>query len=236
MRINLKKFTFLLVFLIIYLLAFTSLAYSQMSYWVQAYDESAVYLDGSERIGEARGNTGWCYVMVNPVHVVNSIHINSLYMFRDWWQRSEPVDFTEIGWVKEYGWTNTYSYWAWSTAGKGYHGGPDGLIGPVSNGVNYSFKVAVDTGTTNWWWIIDGIKKYGPKALCKALWFGRGTPSAGSEKKIVNDTNYAHWWSMRLKRSQGDYRNWLDLRQLGDTDPNYRLNEISNTEFFVEAN
>lgn len=228
------KFLLISLILLIILLAFIPVAYG-MDYWVLAYDESAVY-GTNPPIGEARGNTGWGYVMNNPVHIENGTHVNALYVWRDIWYDNNPDEVVEIGWVREWGWANTWAFWAYQTDNGPYRGGVNGRFRTLNNGANYAFKVAVDLNISNttWSWIINNVE-YERFMLP----FGRGTPVGGSEKEMVNDTNYAHWWSLKLKRSQGDYRNWLDLRELrnwGDRDKNYRLYKISNTEFFVVAN
>lgn len=170
--------------------------------------------------------------MNDPVHVINSTHVNSLYVWRDIWYDSNPDGFVEIGWVKEWGWVNTYAFWAYQTDNGPYKGGPNGLFTRVTNGSNYAFKVAVDLNISNttWLWIINNIKY---KTF--TLPFGRGTTLGGSEKEMVNDTNYAHWWRLQLKRSQGDYRYWQYLGPDGDNDPYYNLQLITNSEFYTRS-
>lgn len=203
-----------------------------LPYWVEGYDPTAVY----SAVGE-RGNTGYNYVMVSPVKVADGEHVNSIYTFRDWFQTRDnwdlKPDFVEIGWGRKWGWSYSKAFWAFSENGN-YYGGPNGLIQNLSAGQTVSFKVAVDVPQTtpkpNWWWIINGTKK-----LSYQVWFGKGTPMGGSEKLKRGDSNYAHWWGLKLKRSQGDYRNWNLVGKLGNTDPDgYYLNASGSNAFYVQ--
>lgn len=212
--------------LVLSILLLSSAAYG-LPYYVEVYDPTAVYLDQGIRVGEARGNSGLNYVMMNGVHKEEGVHVNSMFVWRNLF--SGGYNYAEVGWHQHYGEPPT-AFGVWQEGGldskRNYNEFP---IGTLDRGSTHRFKIAATTGTMVWNWIIDGVEQHE-----ETLGFGKGTPIGGSEKKIPLDTNYANWWDLQVKRTDGTYRFWADQAVHKDNDDTYDWRRITNSEFAIE--
>ncbi len=213
---KLKKQLVVLVTMFI-LLSFPTIAYA-LNYNVNAYNNSSLGLN-------SYGNYGQNYVMANPT--ITNCHVNSIFVHEE--QTLNP-NAVECGWYcKTVGGIRQQPkfFGVWTIEGV-YH---QTDFENASYDSNHSFEIQNVLGT-NWWrWYIDGVQKL---AIDMGGW-KYGTSRANSERQNLNETNYAHFWNLRSKNSQGYYYDWSNLQKHAvSNDPQYILNKISNTECYVQ--
>ena len=67
------------------------------------------------------------------------------------------------------------------------------------------------------------------------LLLGHGDAGAQQERNNACDTpDESHWWSLKRRATISTPSDWVDLESWLEDDPDYCLNEISNTEFKVK--
>lgn len=79
--------------------------------------------------------------------------------------------------------------------------------------------------------MVDGVQKREQQIPG----FKYGIVRASSERDNLTTTNYSHFWNLKAKNSLGSFYNWshLDLETGSDTDPNYDLQKVSETECYM---
>ena len=151
----------------------------------------------------------------------NNFFVNST------WIRYDAENYAEVGWIWRGGWTSPKAFAAWNDQG---------------NEGNQSFNtLTVDTdhyfetrrqssSSTTWYWYADGsLKRSG------ILSQGHGTVGAQQERNNACDNpDESHWWLLQRMATFSTYTDWGDLDLWTEDDPDYCLNEISDTEFKVE--
>jgi len=135
----------------------------------------------------------------------------------------------EVGWAKSppRGWTNPRFFVAY--VDNGTYG--EYSVGNAPLDSNHNYKVHNVLGTNVWKFYVDGTKKY-ERAYDN---YQKGVTMCSSERdSISGDTNYSHFWSLKWMNSSGTWSYWSDLGRYIDNDPDYYLNEISNTECYMQ--
>lgn len=169
----------------------------------------------------ANGSFGRNYVMQNPAIIRQ--HVSSVYV--DNW--STPRNAAEVGWFASATQSNydPRFFAAWVINGD-YR---ERLGGYPTPGTNHRYMVRYLFSGTQWEWRIDGSLFHSGGMSG----FQAGLSTASSERDDSLETNYSHFWDLQSRNSVGWYP-WTSNAVLIDTDPEYRRNWVSNTEFYVQ--
>jgi hypothetical protein len=215
-NIKLKHILFLHLFLTASLFLLTSISASYAApYDLAAYDNST--------LGKAcYGVYGYNYVMKDH-SLIPGQHVSSLYV----WQHPDGYNLAEIGWVwRGYREDHPHFFGAYEIRGSYY----SIIFSDAPKGTNHYYTVRNVSGSNNWRWYIDGVLKW---EVNLGGW-KQGYALAASERWDEKDSNYSHFWNLRKRDSSGNWYNWTNLQVYVDTDPDYWLNKVSNTECYMQ--
>ena len=202
------RFSKVLATLLIFLLIFPAVAFGA-KYGVMAYDKA--------KGKTAYGTYGYNYVMKSPK--ITSMHVSSLYVRTSTgWSPMAEIGWYAATWYPSY--KKPWFFLAWIKNGE--YNTID--LGPAPPGTKHKYKVENWKRTGVWKWYIDG-----DPVGSHFLDFSKGFSVASSERNILNETNYSHFWNLRYKSWNGRWYNWKDLREFYDNDPGYKLKKFSNT-------
>lgn len=205
-----------LIFIIL-LFSANSIAFAQMPYYVVAYDNTTLGKN-------AYGTNGYNYVMSNP-SIVHQ-HVSSLYVINTW---PSYTQFAEVGWFANPWQSNSKPRFFAAWYNRGTYG--ERLLTYPTPGTNHYYTVRNVTGSDEWRWYIDGSLVHTRSSIGG---FRKGYSIASSERGNLRDTNYSHFWNLRKRDYSGNWYYWANLSLLADTDSEYRLVKISNTECYIQ--
>lgn len=203
--------------IIILISLFTFLSFPALA---GATDMDVVTYENNSSGKTAYGINGYSYLPTNLS--VNTLHVSSLYV----WQMPDGYNMVEGGWaIEPPSFQKYYHFAAWQKNGVYYLR----ELADAATGSWHYYTVRNVTGTNDWKWHVNG----------QVLWITNmggwkyGTVLTASERDSYGDSNWSHFKGLRKRDSSGNYYYWTNLTQWFDTDPDYRLNKISNTEHYV---
>lgn len=181
-------------------------------YWAAVQDGSGNYY----------GAKGWNSTQDAQVTgSVNNFFVNST------WVRKDSNNYAEIGWTWHGGWSSPKVF---VTAKE--DGNPTFHKHYQSLGVytGHLYRTNVLPATYTWVFYVDGTKLPDDQNLN----FTNGTTGAQQERYYACDNpNISHWWSLERADSGANFSAWTSLVKHRDDDPDYCLDRISDTEFYV---
>ena len=142
------------------------------------------------------------------------------------WVQYDADNWVEVGWIWRGGWSSPREMAVWSNRGTWYVKYFDTLTA----GASQSFEVrSVSDPPREWKWYAGGDFK---KSLILLMRYG--IVGAQQERNNVCDnTDESHWWNLKRMATIGTRSNWGDMAIFREDDPDYCIDEISNTEFKV---
>ncbi len=182
-------------------------------YWSAANDDSGSGFYGA---------SGTSKVQFTPVPGNSSkFFVNST------WIQYDADHYAEVGWIWRGGWGSPKMMAVWSE----YGNWDVEYFNTLSVNGSYSFAVRrMSTTSHQWkWYLGNSVKK------TEDLIMGHGDAGAQQERYNACDTpDESHWWSLKRRAAISTLTSWEDLEIWREDDPDYCLNEISNTEFKVK--
>jgi hypothetical protein len=83
----------------------------------------------------------------------------------------------------------------------------------------------VTTNSFTWQWLVDGVVIFE-----RTIGFRYGWPLASSERATLADTNYGEFYDLRKRsRISGTWYDWKNLQEWFNDDPDFYLQEHSDT-------
>ena len=143
------------------------------------------------------------------------------------WVQYDGRNWAEVGWIWRGGWSSPREMAVWSSNGNWYVQYFDTL----TTGASQSFEVRRDSDSSRIW------KWYAGGDLKKSLWLLMRDGIAGAQQErndACDNTDESHWWNLKRMETIGTRSNWGDMVIFREDDPDYCINEISNTEFKVK--
>lgn len=165
---------------------------------------------------QGRGTFGWnnTYSAVVFTELDNSIMVTY-----------NALNWIELGWQKR---PNQPEKFFWNKMVGGWAGGPY-YLGNASIG-NHAYRIRHLRGTAYWQFWIDGAFRGETDHYFVQAW-----SEAMGERHNLLDAGWAHFWGLgRARLGDWEFVGWGYLGCITDTDPDYGLHKISNTEFWSE--
>lgn len=182
-------------------------------YWSAANDDSGNGFYGAK---------GTSKVQYTPIPgSSNKFFVNST------WVQYNPDNYAEVGWIWRGGWGSPRMMAVWSDEGEW----EVEYFNTLSVNGSYNFEVRrPSTSSHQWkWYLGNSLKK------TQEIIMGHGTAGAQQERNYACDfPDESHWWTLKRRATISTLSNWVDLDVWLEDDPDYCLNEISNTEFKVK--
>lgn len=143
------------------------------------------------------------------------------------WVQYDEGNWVEVGWIWRGGWSSPKEMAVWSNRGRWYVKYYDTL----TTGASQSFEVRrASSSSRKWKWYAGGDLK---KSL--TLLMRNGIAGAQQERYYACDNpDESHWWNLKRMATIGTRSSWGDMVIFLEDDPDYCINEISNTEFKVQ--
>jgi hypothetical protein len=138
---------------------------------------------------------------------------------------SDSDNYAEVGWTWHGGDSAPQFFWSIEDGGVYSHG--HGAI----LGINtvHTYKVNNLPGGTVWLFYGDSTQ-----LTTKTLVFNKGRTVAQQERNNACDNApISHWWNLEKASSGGVFSPWIVLTKRKDDDPDYCLDKLGNTEFYV---
>ena len=136
-------------------------------------------------------------------------------------------NYAEVGWWWRGGWTSPKVLVVWSDRGDW----DSESFNTLTVNSTHWFKVRRSSASSmTWKWYADGSLK-----KSRTLSLGHGAVSAQQERNNACDNpDESHWWGRMRMSTIPTYTDWGDLDLRIENDPDYCLDEVSNTEFKVK--
>ena len=156
-----------------------------------------------------------------------SWHVRSVWVYRN------DLNWVEMGWCKGYEcgpheseWVHPYAFKAWKI--NGVYGEEEFKMLPPPS--RHYFNVNNPYYNYRWKFWLDGTY-YGPDLV---HWYmNEGEVGGQSEVHEIREGAYTRWWGLQLRTSLG-WADWYRLEcMLPDSNPDWKCQKISNTEFKV---
>ena len=143
------------------------------------------------------------------------------------WVQYNEDNYAEVGWIWRGGWSDPKMMAVWSERGTW----DVEYFNTLSVDGSYSFEVRrPSTSSRQWkWYLGNSLKK------TRELSIGHGYVGAQQERNNACDNpDESHWWALKKRETTDTLTDWGDLEIWLETDPDYCLHEISNTQFKVK--
>ena len=151
---------------------------------------------------------------------------SSKFFVNSTWVQEDADNYAEVGWIWRGGWGSPKMMAVWSKDGVW----DVAYYNTLSVNGSYNFEVRRASASNQWkWYLANSLKK------TKALDFGEGEAGAQQERwNICDNPDESHWWALKRRTSLNSLGSWVDLELWREDDPDYCLDEISNTQLKVK--
>lgn len=149
----------------------------------------------------------------------NNFFVNSTFVYKD------SSNYAEVGWTWHGGDTAPQFFYTSNKNGVVNHG--HGVTIGVGSSHTYRTNVLPNSFT----WVFYGDST---QLTSRSLSFTNAKPGAQQERNNACDTpDISHWWSLQRSNSNANFSSWTSLSKRQDNDPDYCLDKVSQTEFYV---